>query len=381
MFRELRNEPRPYAWGDFSSIAHWQGSEPPGGPQAELWLGTHPGSEAQVIADAEGQQPLSSWLRSRGLPSTLPFLVKLLAAKQPLSIQVHPSREQARAGFARENDAGIALDDPRRNYQDDSDKPEILIAWSDEFHALVGFADASERTSMLAKISHAVSDPPLVAPLEQALSRGTKSLAQWLFSGAPEVVGLSGALETVWTAPGAKPPGVWQRVSAHYPRDPGALAALFMEHVRLNRGEALFVPARIPHAYLEGFGLEVMAPSDNVLRGGLTSKKVDCAELLVILDPEPLQHAVCEPTGNGPHGERFAPPGVPFVVDRFSGHDVDIELEASGPAVVVIESGEFSSEDGEEPLMRGGRAYIGAGGKTARWKLRGSGCAYVVSAL
>jgi mannose-6-phosphate isomerase len=154
-----------------------------------------------------------------------------------------------------------------------------------------------------------------------------------------------------------------------------------MRHVRLMRGEALFVPARIPHAYLEGFGLEVMAPSDNVLRGGLTSKKVDCAELLVILDPEPLHHAVCEPIVHGPHGERFAPPGVPFVVDRFSGHDVDIDREASGSIVVVIESGEFRSEEGEEPLMRGGRAYIGAGGKTARWKLRGSGCAYVVSAL
>jgi mannose-6-phosphate isomerase len=383
MFHELLNQPRPYAWGDSFSIAHWQGRTPSGQPEAELWWGTHPGSEAQVLLETGQSVSLSSWLGENNKPVELPFLVKLLAADKPLSIQVHPSKAQAESGFAKENLRGTALDSPSRNYRDDSDKPEIMIAWSEEFHALVGFQNPENAAHTLATIQQALSNPVITAPLEQAVAGGSGSLASWLFSGEREVVDLAVALEHAWSTNGSfseSAPEVWRRVASHYPGDPGLLAALFLNHVILKRGQALFVPAGIPHAYLEGFGLEVMAPSDNVLRGGLTPKHVDRAELLAILHTDPVDQAVVKQLAIVPQGERFAPAGVSFEVMRFSGNDLVIPILSARAVVVVVESGEFHSGDELDPALVAGKAYIGLGSENPP-SLTGSGSVFVVSGI
>jgi mannose-6-phosphate isomerase len=393
MFHELTNQPRPYQWGDSHSIAAWQGRPPSGGPEAELWVGAHPGSEASVhTTDGDGNpQALSSWLSDRGLMAKLPFLVKLLAAATPLSIQVHPTKEQAQHGFAAENATGIPVDDPRRNYRDDSDKPEILIAWSDEFLALAGLQSVDALAETMEEILAVVKDGALVEPATAALQGGPEAFGKWLFSSDETLEHMARALTTAWESgvaqatleDGSDLLRVWDRVIAHYPGDRGVVAASFLNLVSLSRGEAIFLPAGVPHAYLQGFGLEVMAPSDNVLRGGLTPKHIDREELATILDARPYPNARHEPVTVGEGSRRFSPAGVRFNVHHAQGTGVGLSVPASGPVIVVVESGVFrtgleDSVGAGSSELQGGKAYVGLvpeHGVT----LEGSGSVFVVS--
>ncbi len=393
MFHELTNQPRPYQWGDSHSIATWQGRPPSGGPEAELWWGTHPGSEASVHAtDGDGKaQALSSWLRDRGLKPALPFLVKLLAAATPLSIQVHPTKEQAQHGFAAEKATGIPLDAPRRNYRDDSDKPEILIAWSEEFLALAGLQRVEALAATMEQIVAVVDDGALFDPATAALQDGPEAFGRWLFSSDQTLEHLARALTEAWESGVATTTlgvgwdliRVWDRVIAHYPGDRGIVVASFLNLVSLSRGEAIFVPAGVPHAYLQGFGLEVMAPSDNVLRGGLTPKHIDREELAKILDAKPYPSARHEPVTGGDGSRRFSPAGVPFDVHHAQGTGVTLSVPASGPVIVVVESGVFTvipeaSGGARYSDLHGGKAYVGLvpqHGVT----LEGSGSVFLVS--
>jgi len=393
MFHELTNQPRPYQWGDSHSIATWQGRPPSGGPEAELWWGTHPGSEASVrTTDGDGNpQALSSWLSDRGLKPELPFLVKLLAAATPLSIQVHPTKEQARVGFAAENDRGTPVDDPRRNYRDDSDKPEILIAWSDEFLALAGLQSVGGLADTMEQIVAVVGDGPLVDPATAALQDGPEVFGKWLFSSDETLEHMARALTTAWETgvaqatlgDGSDLLRVWDRVVAHYPGDRGVVAASFLNLVPLSRGEAVFLPAGIPHAYLQGFGLEVMAPSDNVLRGGLTPKHIDREELAKILDAKPYPNARHESMNVGEGLQRFSPADVPFDVHHAQGTGVRLFVPASGPVIVVVESGVFgagpaASGGASSSELHGGKAYVGIVPEQGV-TLEGSGSVFVVS--
>ena len=394
MFHELTNQPRPYQWGDSHSIATWQGRPPSGGPEAELWWGTHPGSEASVhTTDGDGKaQALSSWLSDRGLKPALPFLVKLLAAATPLSIQVHPTKEQAQHGFATENATGIPVDSPRRNYRDDSDKPEILIAWSEEFLALAGLQRVGALADTMEQIVAVVGDDALVDPATAALQHGPEAFGKWLFSSDETLQHMARALTAAWESGVAQAKlgnssdlvRVWDRVIAHYPRDRGIVAASFLNFVSLSRGEAIFLPAGVPHAYLQGFGLEVMAPSDNVLRGGLTPKHIDREELAKILDAKPYPNARHEPVIVGEGSRGFSPAGVPFEVHHTQGTGVRLGAPASGPVIVVVESGVFrtvpdNSGGADSEELHGGKAYVGHVPEPGV-ALEGSGSVFVVSA-
>ncbi len=393
MFRELTNQPRPYQWGDSHSIASWQGRDSAGGPEAELWFGTHPGSEAFVHPNSGGVDvtPLSRWLSGLGLNSTLPFLVKVLAAETPLSIQVHPTEAQARVGFATENTKGIPLDDPRRNYRDESDKPEVLIAWSDQFLALAGIQTPQAAVLALEQISSVVVKDSLIAPVRTALADGPESFGQWLFSREPSVEVLASALTEAWEtgtvgtvlAEESDLYRVWERVITHYPKDPGIVAASFLNLVSLSRGEAIFLPAGIPHAYLHGFGLEVMAPSDNVVRGGLTSKHSDREELTKILDPRPLTAPVLEPMGMATGARLFAPGGAPFRILHAEGSELTLPVPAGGAVIVVVESGGFVAladppKNPEKQELHAGKAYVALLSEPGA-VLEGSGSVFVVS--
>lgn len=296
MFVEITNQPRDYAWGSTTLIPELLGVAPDGRPQAELWLGTHPGSPAQ-LADGGGDL--------RGVAGELPFLLKVLAAAAPLSLQAHPTTKQAQEGFARENAAGIPLDAPHRNYKDPYAKPEMIYALSDEFRALCGFRPAAETRAALrdAGVGHLLPELRSDADI--------RPVFEWLLSGDP---GVATVVEAVTGAAAEAAGDSWRTVRGlvdSYPGDPGIAISLLLHTVVLARGEALYLPPGNIHAYQEGLAIELMGPSDNVLRGGLTPKHIDVPELLSVLDFRALPAPRLTPTVSD--GIRdFSPAGATF---------------------------------------------------------------------
>lgn len=315
----LHGAVQDYAWGDHAAIPELLGIEPDGRPWAEVWFGTHPGGPA-VTTDG---RPLAE------LAGELPFLVKFLAAAQPLSIQTHPNAEQARRGYGREQAAGLASDDPVRNYRDASAKPEVLVALS-RFEALCGFRPYDETAEWFAEEGW--------NELAEQLAFGSAAYVRWALS--------SDAREL----PTGAPP--WAaRIAARYPGDGGALVALLLNHVTLLPGEAIYLTAGNLHAYLHGMGLEVMGASDNVIRGGLTPKHVDVDELLDITDFRPLVGPLVSLRPMRPCSWLYETPGAPFRVQR---HDIDgiWRHTSEGREIVVCTDGDLGA------LARGGVAYL-----------------------
>ena len=294
----LENPVRPYAWGSRTVIAELRGEPSPSPhPEAEMWLGAHPGDPSYLVGADGGRTSLLDAVRSdpEGLlgadrsakwSGNLPYLLKVLAADEPLSLQAHPSSAQAAEGFARENAAGVPVDAPSRNYRDGSHKPELICALT-EFHALVGFRPVDRTVALLRAL-----DVPEVAPhvallQEQPDADGLRALfTTWITLPQSVLDRAVPALQAACVRLAQKG-GEFGRearmaleLSERYPGDAGVLAALLLNLAVLQPGEALFLPAGNLHAYLSGAGVELMANSDNVLRGGLTAKHVDVAELL-----------------------------------------------------------------------------------------------------
>ncbi|WP_249399764.1 mannose-6-phosphate isomerase, class I [Corynebacterium qintianiae] len=330
MALKLTGTMQNYAWGHERFIADVQGREPSGKPEAELWFGAHPSAPSQT---PEG--PLDEVIAREGTHS-LPFLVKLLAAAKPLSLQAHPSREQARAGFARENAAGIALDAPERNYKDANHKPEILIALT-PFRAMAGFRPIDQTLELLATF-----DLPELADLERVLSdaslnesdRLSRALTMAMNSGESVVRAVDKRARELKNREGCAGEVAenLQFIAREYPGDSGVVAAMLLNHVALEPGEAIFLSAGNLHAYLYGLGVEVMANSDNVLRGGLTAKHIDAAELFSVLTFEPLDNPKVTAFGG-----RFEVPVDDFCVAALA-HGATV----SGPAIVLNTAGSLT---------------------------------------
>lgn len=329
MFVGITNTPRDYAWGSTTAIADLLGTTPSGGPEAELWLGTHPGSPS-LLPDGGS---LASVVQ-------LPFLLKVLAAASPLSLQAHPTIAQARAGFARENSLGVALDAPNRNYRDELHKPEIIFALT-PFRALCGFRPASETTAALERLCAAAPGNPYLNGWLDRLSSDDdiRDCFEWLISRGPGVDEVVAAL--VATAPlvsGAHYDLIGE-LDAAYPGDPGIAISLMLNLALLSPGEALFLPAGNIHAYIEGLGIELMAASDNVLRGGLTPKHVDVPELLSVLDFTPLPVPYLRPISSTDTTAVYRPSVRDFELVQVTG-------EASVPlvsdAILLCTSGAFT---------------------------------------
>ncbi|TYB34951.1 mannose-6-phosphate isomerase, class I [Micromonospora sp. AP08] len=376
----LQGRIRDYAWGSRTAIAELQGRPvPSAGPEAELWLGAHPGAPATVDRDGN---PVSltellvgepeHWLGERlvgRFGTRLPFLLKVLAADAPLSLQAHPDAEQARAGYA--------ADTGRVNYVDPYHKPELLVALS-EFEALCGFRDPAESAAAIAAFG-----VPALEPVVAALRTGPEGLreAVRLLLSWPEAE-RAGLVADVLAAEAAGPDaGLVRALAVDYPADPGVVVALLLHHVRLAPGEAIWMPAGNLHAYLRGTGVEIMAASDNVLRGGLTPKRVDVDELLRVLRFEVLDEPVVRP-------EQVAPGVVTWLVpvDDFALHRVEVtagrpgaRLDVPGPRVVLCRAGEVTVADGVGTVtLAAGQAAIGtaAGGPLV---LGGAGVAFVAT--
>ncbi|MGW6700134.1 mannose-6-phosphate isomerase, class I [Nocardia sp. NPDC055049] len=380
--QELVGALRSYAWGSRTALAQLCGRPVPSAhPEAELWFGAHPADPAHVqtgsgtrsllevlMADPAGELgPAADTFGAR-----LPFLLKILAAEEPLSLQAHPSSAQARTGFERENRTGVALDSPLRNYRDDSHKPELVVAL-ERFEALAGFRDPHRTVDLL----RALDVPGLNIYAEllaaQPDSAGLRTLFTTWITLPPAV--LSKLLPTVLegcvnylSAKGAREFTAEVRTALElaevYPGDAGVLAALLLNRLTLEPGQALFLAAGNLHAYLRGVGVEIMANSDNVLRGGLTPKHVDVPELLRVLDFEPIDLPVIEPEPSSDGGIRYRTPAPEFALCRFdlSADDEPVVLADAGPGIVLCTAGTLElSENGHTLIVeRGSAAWISA---------------------
>lgn len=348
MFVGITNTPRDYAWGSLTAIAALFGRVPSGVPEAELWLGTHPGSPARVIAPvgANGAETLAEL-------TTLPFLLKVLAAASPLSLQAHPTIPQAIEGFARENALGIPVDAADRNYRDELHKPELIFALSDPFLALCGFA---ELPVVRGRIEALLAERPGDVALAGWIDRlggddDIRPTFEWLISRGEGVDALVASL--VEAAAGLDGPSftLVGTLADAYPGDPGIAISVMLNLVALKPGEVIYLPAGNIHAYVEGLGIELMAASDNVLRGGLTPKHVDVPELLSVLDFTPVAvpwlHGVAEGGATA-----FRPPVDDFALIVV---ETDAVVDLGGPSIALCTSGSFS-------LGEAGGAGAGAGG-------------------
>jgi mannose-6-phosphate isomerase len=335
----LENPIQPYAWGSTTALPTLLNRRPTGKPQAELWLGAHPSAPSSKAGN--GQSLLAHIAAAPALAlgpqsverfgPTLPFLLKVLAAGHPLSLQAHPSLEQARAGFAREEAAGVPRDAARRNYRDANHKPELICAHS-RFHALCGFRRLDQSVALLASLG---LDTTLLA------SGGLRAYFAWLMTTPQRAQLARAAVEAARRHP--SPECAWAvKLGELYPDDPGVIGALLLNLVTLEPGQALHLPAGNLHAYLEGVGVEVMANSDNVLRGGLTAKHVDVAELLEVLDFTDGPVRVLEP----PDGV-YRTPTPDFELTRLTG---PATVGRRGADVVLVTSGQFTVAAGAQAL-------------------------------
>ena len=342
----LTNEPRDYAWGSTTLIAELEGRQPSGRPEAEMWFGDHP-ADPSVLPDG---RTLDVWLTEEGAragaPARLPYLLKLLAAASPLSIQAHPSKAQAEAGFAREDADGIARDAAERTYRDANHKPELIVALSDDFRALAGLREPRATLRLLEALGEGA------APLADRLTARDASLAAvlaWVLSAdaAPTVRHVIEAVATASSDEFAAELEVARAVASQYPADPGVVVALLMNLVTLRRGEGLFLPAGVLHAYLSGIGVELMAASDNVVRGGLTPKHIDVAELVTVLDPEPAVPPIVPPRAVAAGVDAFDVPVADFALERVRASGDEIRLDVRGAMIALATRG--------APVVAGGR--------------------------
>lgn len=399
---ELENVLRPYAWGSPTAIAELLGRPASGGPEAELWIGAHPDSPSVALTPAPGgagrhapethdggrlaldaliAEDPEHCLGSASVAAfgpRLPFLLKVLAAEAPLSLQVHPTLAQAREGFAREEAAGVGPAATERNYKDDNHKPEMIFALT-PFEALCGFRPAAESRAVFEHLAACfelagLELPPLVPLLLEDLAQpdepaALRSAFERLIAGGGDVAEATATIVAALLS-GAPMAGHETELSTAvslnglYPGDPGVLISLLLNRISLAPGEAVYLPAGNVHAYLHGLGIEVMASSDNVLRGGLTPKFVDVPELLKTVAFEAVAVPMLPAETSMLGQELFRPPFREFQLQRIElapGAE-PVPLAQSGAAVVIVTRGSvrLDSPKGELRLERGASAFLTA---------------------
>jgi len=374
MFLPIDNLPRDYAWGSRTAIAEILGRKASGGPEAEYWLGSHPVSPSLVVESGgthASATTLDAYLADRGQPQ-LGFLLKVLAAAGPLSLQVHPTTEQAREGFARENAAGIPRDAPHRNYRDASAKPELIMALAEGLEALSGFRPVSESIGVIgdfARVASTSGDEPgsaaMMAFAGRVAERGLADAATFALTDARAVDLTHSVVDAARGDGAAVNPHESETVrwlADAFGGDPGILIALLLNRVTLREGEALFLGAGNLHAYLRGSGIEVMAASDNVLRGGLTTKHVDVAELLRVASWEPLAAPVWPATPEAPGVVAFYPPVDDFALFCLSDPEPSANIPARGSGIVLALDGALtvSGSVSRAVVERGDALYVSA---------------------
>ncbi|MEV6959177.1 mannose-6-phosphate isomerase, class I [Streptomyces sp. NPDC051207] len=364
----LDNTVRPYAWGSTTAIPALLGVEPTGQPQAEMWMGAHPGAPSRTargtlleVIEAAPERELGAGTVAKFGPR-LPFLLKILAAGAPLSLQVHPDLTQARAGYEDEERRGVPVSAPHRNYKDANHKPELICALT-EFDGLCGFRAPAEAAALLDALGVGSLKPYvdlLRAHPEEAALR--EVLTAILGADREEMAGtVAEAAAACDRLAGDHAP--YAGIAHHYPGDPGVIAAMLLNHVRLQPGEALFLGAGIPHAYLSGLGVEIMANSDNVLRCGLTPKHVDVPELLRVVRFEAADPGVLRPEASPEGEEVYETPVDEFRLSRYVLPEGGAarELTLAAPQILLCTAGTVRA--GEHELTPGHSVFVPAGEK------------------
>jgi len=391
----MRNRIRPYAWGSRTAIAELTGAPSPAAhPQAELWMGAHPDDPSTLIG-ADGDLSLADAVRddpdgmlggavAASFGGRFPFLLKVLAAAEPLSLQAHPSAELARLGYDREEAQGLARSHPDRNYRDPWPKPEMICALT-EFRALCGFAEPDRTVALIRGLGVPQLDHYLALLSGQPDAEGTRALFSSLITVPPRA--LAELLDAVLAAcvaavtDGSSPFTTEYRtileLGERYPGDAGVLASLLLNRVTLHPGQALYLPSGNLHAYLSGTGVEIMGNSDNVLRGGLTSKHVDVPELMRVLDftPGPVRvlHGEVSPTRE----LVYPTPAAEFRLARLDVGRAVREIAHPGPQVLLVTEGKVmvtAAGGASLAVRRGESVWIAARDRDVQ--LSGSGTVF-----
>ncbi|MFD7494781.1 mannose-6-phosphate isomerase, class I [Streptomyces sp. NPDC059832] len=374
----LSNTVRPYAWGSTTAIPELLGIAPTGEPQAEMWMGAHPGAPSLLTritgtGEAGSEQPLTDVIaadpeRELGRATAekfgprLPFLLKLLAAGAPLSLQVHPDLAQAKRGYEDEERRSVPIDAPHRTYKDANHKPELICALT-PFAGLCGFRRPTEAAEAMAALGVDSLKPYVdllgAHPEEAALREVLTAILGADPAEMAETVNLAAAAAE--RLGGAHAP--YARIAHHFPGDPGVIAAMLLNYVELQPGEALFLGAGVPHAYLDGLGVEIMANSDNVLRCGLTPKHIDVPELLRIVRFEATEPGVLRPEASSSGEELYETPVDEFRLSRFdlSPGAAPVDLTRDTPQILLCTGG--APKAGEVDLAPGASVFVPSGEK------------------
>lgn len=358
--QKLINSVQNYAWGSKTALTELYGiANPDQQPMAELWMGAHPKSSSKIdvhgevkslrdVIDSDKAAWLGDAVNQRF--GELPFLFKVLCAAQPLSIQVHPNKQASEIGFAKENAAGIPIDAAERNYKDPNHKPELVFALT-PFLAMNAFREFSEIVSLLQPVAgaHTAIAHFLENPNAEGLSQLFASLLN--MQGEEKAHALA-VLAAALNSQQGEPWETIRLIAQFYPDDSGLFSPLLLNVVKLNPGEAMFLFAETPHAYLQGVALEVMANSDNVLRAGLTPKYIDIPELVanVKFEAKPAAELLTQPVKNG------AELDFPIPVDDFAFalHDLsrnETAIAQQSAAILFCVEGEAVLSQGEQRLV------------------------------
>ena len=378
--QQLQGVVRNYAWGSRTALAELTGrSAPTPQPEAELWLGAHPAGPSALIGATESTSllgaiehdplmQLGDSCRTR-FGDRLPFLLKVLAANEPLSLQAHPNVQQAQQGYTEEQRRQVPLDAPERNYRDELHKPELVCALT-PFDALVGFRPIDRTVAFLNLLNCPALAEHVAALAAQSHADGLRTLfTTWvtlpharLHALLADVLAACARLAQAGGEFTLEATTVCE-LGRRYPDDVGVLASLLLNRVSLQPGQALYLPAGNLHAYLGGVAVEVMANSDNVLRGGLTTKHVDVAELLLVLDFTPRDVDVLSGTGEG--AERaYHTTASEFLLSCLQlGTGAASTLRHTGPQILLCTAGAARVRCGDATvrLSRGVALWVAAG--------------------
>lgn len=383
---KLDNSIRDYDWGSSSAITELLGRTPTGGPEAELWIGSHPGAPSRLhsngrsLADVLKENPEAT-LGAEVLASqpadcvSLPFLMKVLSADAPLSLQVHPDAFQAQAGFELEESQGVPIEAPHRMYKDPRPKPEMILALT-PFKALTGFrsAEASIPAWELLRDNSSREGTRTLAQtvIEHLENRDYKAALSYVLSGIEDIAGIVTDAVQIVEDMAAHDADALREVDAllpllpwlesKYPQDAGVLVSLLLNYVELEPGEAVALQAGNIHAYLHGTAIEVMGNSDNVLRCGMTTKYINVDELLSITRFASLEPTWVRPTQEKPGVELYSTDFDEFELIRINGTSTGA-VSLRGPACIIALAGNVtvSGSDGSQvQLTRGESAFIPA---------------------
>lgn len=350
MLFRLGPDVKHYDWGSKGKLSEFLGLSSSGLREAEAWFGRHPLSGTTIHAGGNDIS-FNDWLHSRG--SSFDLLVKILSASRALSIQVHPSEREAQRGFDRENAAGIGEDSPERVFKDPRPKPELIVALSPEFRALIGFVEGTKLVERLGALVSSSALPTFLGEWEPSKLR-PRAFVEWVLAGSPVVAETSRVL-SAWIANGPDwselealeiDAHTMEKVHEGHPGDPGLLLAIAMHHLRLEVGHGLFVAPGVAHAYVEGFGLELMLPSDNVLRAGLTTKTRHAEGFLqtAAIDGTEAPEIMIPLTVGSM--SLYRGPSMPFELRKIEGSAPGLTLGQD--SVIVVETGHIFAGQGND---------------------------------